>query len=642
MGKLRTLLRAIQAGATALFFLQGVRVLYPGLYGAMSVADMEGAFPAAVMLEIVLTLAALLLPLLAVIFNANAIALAVVAVMVALGRVGMAFWEPQLTLYSVLVVVGFGGLNWAMQIRSEPQLFASGLLLGLIADQCLRGAGDTLDLSIAPDWLPYQAALSGAVVVISILLARRRAQETEAYTVTIWGGIGLGAAVFFELTLLAMPNAVAHWAGSPVLGLGMSYEVMAPIMLAATALPLAPVVRELAGRFVGMFDSQFRGWLWMVLMALALVVGNRFSGVAAGVMLALAQLMLGLMLWWIAEPTEVGKRNWAGLGIATAWLVFLALSAGSLLTFTYAYTVPAFRGQGLALYLAATVLLAMPAILGRGRIPWQVMGDEGLLSIIMLIGAAALAVGGWRLVVRPLPAPQQVEDRLIVGSYNIHAGFSQDLRLSLEGIAQTIAASNADVVMLQEVDAGRLTSYGVDEPLWLARRLGMRPPIYQQTNERLTGLAIITRLELMEADSVMLSGTSEQTAALLARLRLNEEQTLNVYTTWLQLPSAPGGEEAQVRQLAEAVGYMGAVSPLVFGGTFNNVPTSTVYTQTQMAGLVDPFAVLGLETPPTYPALHPQHQLDYIWLRGVAPTNARVLESAYSDHRMIIAEIEWR
>ena len=54
----------------------------------------------------------------------------------------------------------------------------------------------------------------------------------------------------------------------------------------------------------------------------------------------------------------------------------------------------------------------------------------------------------------------------------------------LEAVARTIQESGANVVLMQEVEAGRMTSFGVDQSLWLARRLGMDRRFYA-TNEGL-------------------------------------------------------------------------------------------------------------------------------------------------------------
>ena len=54
------------------------------------------------------------------------------------------------------------------------------------------------------------------------------------------------------------------------------------------------------------------------------------------------------------------------------------------------------------------------------------------------------------------------------------------------------------------------------------------------------------------------------------------------------------------------------------------------------AGFVDPFSIGGFAPMPTSPSEQPQERIDFVWLRGLQPTAAQVLESVASDHRMVV------
>ncbi|NJL95116.1 MAG: hypothetical protein HC915_16055 [Anaerolineae bacterium] len=97
--------------------------------------------------------------------------------------------------------------------------------------------------------------------------------------------------------MLGLPNAAARWAE-------LDYYLMLPLSLTATLLALVPEARAQAGRFLGLFDGQYRGWLWALLLALLLVLGERFNGVLAGLALALAQFFVLLALWWLVKQPE--------------------------------------------------------------------------------------------------------------------------------------------------------------------------------------------------------------------------------------------------------------------------------------------------------------------------------------------------
>jgi len=197
-------------------------------------------------------------------------------------------------------------------------------------------------------------------------------------------------------------------------------------------------------------------------------------------------------------------------------------------------------------------------------------------------------------------------------------------------MARTIEDSGADVVALQEVDAGRLTSYSVDNALWLSRRLGMGA-FYQPTVEHLTGIAVLYRFPLQEAAGRLLTSRLEQTGIIRARLTVGGEP-LDAYGIWLGLKP-----EERAVQLGEALDFIVA-GPAVFGGDFNSKPDSPIYQRLTEAGFVDPFIAAGFEPSLTSPSEEPKERIDYVWIRGLRPVDARVLESTASDHRMVVVE----
>ena len=61
----------------------------------------------------------------------------------------------------------------------------------------------------------------------------------------------------------------------------------------------------------------------------------------------------------------------------------------------------------------------------------------------------------------------------------------------------------------------------------------------------------------------------------------------------------------------------------------------------ETAGFIDPFTALGIDpAPPTSPAIQPKSRIDFVWLRGLLPSEAWVSESLASDHRMVVVEVE--
>lgn len=293
---------------------------------------------------------------------------------------------------------------------------------------------------------------------------------------------------------------------------------------------------------------------------------------------------------------------------------------------------PVMRGMGWLVYLVAGLaagvcLIIQPADrkyshIRFGQPVWLASG--GLLVWLL----ALLLV--WPPAVKPLPE----NGKLRIATYNIHYGYDTYWRYSLEAIAQTIAASGADIVTLQEVDSGRLTSYAVDDALYLSRRLGMNA-LYLPTVEHLTGIAILYRGEPQEQESCLLTSRQEQTGILHVALQTGD-QTLHAFGVWMGLFN----EDTQT-QIQEALEFINGRSPAVFGGDFNAEPDSPVGLAVRQAGFVDPFEALNIDPPPlTDPAINPLARIDLVWVRGVTPIQAQVPGSLASDHRMVVVEVE--
>lgn len=230
--------------------------------------------------------------------------------------------------------------------------------------------------------------------------------------------------------------------------------------------------------------------------------------------------------------------------------------------------------------------------------------------------------------------------RLRVLTYNIHGGLGSDRRLDLARIAAVIAAADADIVALQEVDARRARSGGVDQAAWLAAQLRMElrfgPTIEHGTEAY--GIATLTRLPILETRQVCLpwregNPKSEPRCALVTRLAWPEpERSLDMVNTHL---SVRFGERAgQVAKLLEDLGG----DTMIVAGDFNCTPWSRPYRT-----LCGPLRCAA--SPRSWPAPLPVVPLDHILFRGPL----RVVRSGVwrapgtriaSDHAPVLAELE--
>jgi len=613
-------MRMVEAAGVALCVVQALRVLFSMLFGVIYDALFEGPFTIGAVVTIALAALVFLAPLLAPRRPPRWFAL-VMATLAFAARIPMTLDAPAVRLYSSLVIVAAGGLYWADLLRQEPAQFAPTLIVGLIVDQLFRAAGDTFDITLRSAWLPVQAAVSVGLAVASAIAARSRPQEEAQGGIGLWGGLAIGAFLFLETSLLALPNAAAHWSA-------WNYAILAPILVLTTSFPL---LLHLAGE-PPWLALRARLWgLFLMMMACAgLASGSAEQGLSSAVALVAAQwaVTLALLAVPMRQPlAETHSNSRTGTHLALGLLLFLSISFVHAFTFTYAYTLDLFRGMGLPTFLLAAVIATLPA-LARGL---HLRQPSGRQVWPWALGAMAALTALTAVLARPPALRITTKGPVVrIGTYNIHYGYNAHWNLTLEQIARTIEESGADIVALQEVDTGRMTSYSVDNALWLSRRLKMGV-VYLPTMEHLTGIALLHRLPLQASEGRLLTSQLEQTGIIRARLDVRG-RSLDVYATWLGLKP-----EERATQLGEALAYV-VPGPAAFAGDLNATPDSPVYSRLSQAGLVDPFVAGGFAPLPTDPAEGPSKRIDYIWLRGLSPAGAMVLESTASDHRMVVVE----
>ena len=611
--------RLLEASAVLLFALQAIRVIFAMLFAALydAMFDMEGM--RALLISAGLVVAMLAMPALAPVRAPTALTgLRVAAVLAALMRTLLAVDIPLVRMAAASLTLGLVGIYVASLLSVRAATLAPALGLALAADQLLRALGHTYDPSLWPWWGAVQLVLTLAI----ILLAERRlrweeppAQPDQAG----WtAGLALGAALFLFSSLLALPNAAARWTGS-------SYAFMASTLLAVALLSLSPRAAHLRS-LLGLETRRAR-----LIAATLLLVGLAVAYYLKGFPAALGLMAAALALYATLPASLSGGRSGARLGVILGLLVLVLLSALHGLAFTYAYTLELFKGIGVVAFLLGAAILLAPALCRAPQVVGQPAGPRGRTWPALAAGATVwLLATAW--AIGPRPALKPTVDTLRIATYNIHYGFNTHWNLSLEGQAQAIVRSQADVVVLQEVDTGRLTSFGIDNAEWLARRLGM-VAVYQPTVEHTTGIALLTRLRLAESGGQLLPSVEEPTGIVRGTVLLGGAP-VRVYSIWLGL-----SEAERARQLSAALSFIGT-GRAILGGDMNAEPDSPVYARMLQAGFEDPFVALGGEPPPTDPAINPHKRIDYVWVRGATPIEARVLDSLASDHRLVVVGIE--
>jgi endonuclease/exonuclease/phosphatase family metal-dependent hydrolase len=614
----------VEATAVFVFFYQALRVLFSTLFGLIYDALFAGtASMATVGGVLTVVILALLAPLAAPRQpSRRRIALAASAVLVFLARIPVTLNDPQIRLVASILIVAGMGVYLAGRLRAGPRDVVRALVLALIVDQLLRAAGHTWDVTLRAGWLWGQVGVSLGLCLLAAMIFWQRPKEDVARgaQLGLLGGLAWGGWLFLETSLLAFPNALARWTGEP-------YFAIAALLLAFTSLPLWTTGHWIAPRWRDRLIYPILFLSGLALMYFAVEVLAYWA-------LAAIQYVLLCLPYAFFSSLRNDQDHQPGWGLALGGIMFLVLSFASAFTFTYPYTLTLFRNMGLPVFLLAGILVALPIF--RISVPKSTTQQINLKGRLMMVAGVVAVVIVVAISLWPQPLHQAgSSSSLRIATYNIHYGYDTYWHLSLEEQAQAIEASGAGVVMLQEVDTGRPTSYMIDDALWLSHRLGMEA-VYLPTVEHLTGIALLSHYPVLDSETLLLPSELEQTGIIWARLDVGGTP-LNAFATWLGLEP-----EERARQIDAALPFIAAhPGPAVFGGDFNSTPDSPVYARIQAAGQVDPFAALGLGSPPTDPAINPEKRIDFLWLRELEPVDARVLDSLASDHRAVAVEVVW-
>ncbi len=694
----RDFLRALEATIVGFFFVQTIRFLYAQMYARVSSADLVGRVnfeavkdlpgvveTAQVQLEIYAVIAILLAPLLALVLMRLRWSLPLAVAICVVGRL-MALQLPENAVLAAAVTVAAGFLYMTLIMVRRPAFFPIMIGMGFALDQLIRALNSTADPTFNETYefvilgsprIDILYAIAGIAIFALLLTALTTFIEGEeaklpTYERPIpgalsgWGALAFGGILYLEFTVLGLPNVVARWAN-------VEYYLALPLIMLATLLPLVPEVRAQAGRFISIFDAAYRGWLWALMLALLLIIGKRFEGAVAVIVLSLAQLFTMLTLWWLVQQTPERRRvNPTPILILVSAIVFLVLSIGDYFTYDYAYVrdiAPPFgflegllrgmRDMGLPLAVAAAILACLPMILERQIIPWR----EGKLirTLLSSVFVLIITVGATRAAVPNPVRPPTNPACLRAVTLNLHSGYTQFFAPNLDRVAEEILQSGADIVLLQEVETGRLSSGSTDQALWLADKLNMNASFFPQ-NEDVQGIAILSRLPLANAEGAELTSDGPQAAVQYVRYQLAADDELHVYNMWLgfrvdtrdgqPVPDDQQDQNLQMQEVYNLVAqhhFVNRTEPtqdrVLMGGTFNFDEESPLYELWANTVFKDPFTTLFQENRDTLFLVDgTTARYDYLWLLNLEATGIAIdqaEENVVSDHRMSILGFSW-
>ena len=251
--------------------------------------------------------------------------------------------------------------------------------------------------------------------------------------------------------------------------------------------------------------------------------------------------------------------------------------------------------------------------------------------------------------VLPAPGPDQPPIPVRLVTFNTHHGVGGDERHDLPRLAKVLAAADADVICLQEVDRyfGQ-RSEDVDQALLLSRALDMQlawgPAIDEQGPggaPKQYGNALLSRLPILISDVHRLPGRGEPRSALRTMVEL-DGGALWVTATHLTTHSL---DERSAQVAALAALHAESMETGVVVGDFNTRADAP-----ELAPLRERFTDAWELAPEredrsgwrfwhsghgeTFPAKGPRRRIDQVWVSpGIEVTSARVLDGmGASDH----------
>ena len=204
-------------------------------------------------------------------------------------------------------------------------------------------------------------------------------------------------------------------------------------------------------------------------------------------------------------------------------------------------------------------------------------------------------------------------------TYNIHFGVGMDDLLNLERLAQNILSEDIDpdIIGLQEVENGRMTSQGVDMAFWLAKRLNMYYFYFPAVNEHAYGLALLSKYPIISARGYHIPSISLERVLIHGVVRLSETLEIDVFVTHLGLIDWEENMTAQVNFVVQKANEFSETSRKILMGDFNLEHNSS-----QMIPVYAYFddTLGGVPRPKTFPSINLFDELtesiDYIFAAG--------------------------
>ena len=223
---------------------------------------------------------------------------------------------------------------------------------------------------------------------------------------------------------------------------------------------------------------------------------------------------------------------------------------------------------------------------------------------------------------------------LRLATYNVHHGAPARGPVDLDAIVGVLAALDADVAAIQEVDVGRSRSHRVDQSRAIATALGLHVAFCDTVGGY--GHAVLSRRPIEVVDEIVLDVTEgrEPRRAIVCVTATPEGDELLVIGTHLENPRpldpSPGVTDRQAARVVALLADLTDGRPGALLGDLNlDAP--------EVARLVAGHPHLSLAGgPATFPSRRPRHRIDHVVTSHLGIDAVEVPASRASDHRPLL------
>jgi len=271
-------------------------------------------------------------------------------------------------------------------------------------------------------------------------------------------------------------------------------------------------------------------------------------------------------------------------------------------------------------------------------------------SVVVFAACAAFSACGHP---QTASSPQDIPDaRVLV--YNIHAGKDAPGVDNLVRVAELVRSTNADIVLLQEVDRGTKRSGNVDQPAVLAAQTGLNAAFGSALDYDggTYGVAILSRWPILKDTLFHLpvdlpqtrAGGSMEPRGALRIVVASPKGRLAIINTHLDATNVDRWRRQEADSIISLVAQTRRdVGMVIAGGDFNSTPESAVQVAVRGAGLRDSWTECAAGQGFTYPDDVPVKRIDYLFLTGgIHCSSAQVINTRVSDHRPVLVELSLR